>query len=170
VLIICVSKGLGAWGVELWVVGPIVIAGGVCNGKNIHVCLGWIGIGRGECGWPWLSGAMTSVGLVGCMTHINSKGGMNMQHWLFLSIWKTLELSFNSLWLLVGSWLFCLQNFSCLVSFWCMRGGSVEVWTKKILYRFMKGQTHQEVLKWDSELETWLEIEVCILSAYTTNI
>ena len=43
---------------------------------------------------------------------------------------------------MVGSWLFCLQNFPCLVSFWCMRGGSVEVWTKNILYRFMEGQTH----------------------------
>ena len=38
-------------------------------------------------------------------------------------IWVSLELSFNSSWLLVGSWLFCLQNFqnlSCLVSFRCM--------------------------------------------------
>jgi hypothetical protein len=43
---------------------------------------------------------------------------------------------------LVGSWLFCLQNFPCLVSFWCMHGGSVEVWTKNSLYRLMKGQTH----------------------------
>jgi hypothetical protein len=56
--------------------------------------------------------------------------------------WRTLELSSNSTWLLVGSWLFCLQNLPCLVSFWCMRGDSVEVWTKKILYRFIKGQTH----------------------------
>jgi hypothetical protein len=32
---------------------------------------------------------------------------------------------------LVGSWLSCLQNLPCLVRFWCMRGGDVEVWTKK---------------------------------------
>ena len=37
------------------------------------------------------------------------------------------ELSFNSTRPLVGSWLFYLQNFPCVVSFWCMRGGSVEV-------------------------------------------
>ena len=55
---------------------------------------------------------------------------------------NTLELSFNSTWVLVGSWLFCLQNLPCLVSLWCMRGGSVEVWTKNILYQFMEGQTH----------------------------
>ena len=54
----------------------------------------------------------------------------------------TIELYFNSSWLSVGSWLFCLQKLPCLVSFWCMRGGSVEVWTKNILYQFMKGQTH----------------------------
>ena len=53
-----------------------------------------------------------------------------------------LELSSNSSWLLVRSWLFCLQNLPCLLSFWCMRGGSVEVWTKDILYQFMEGQTH----------------------------
>jgi hypothetical protein len=55
---------------------------------------------------------------------------------------SALELSFNSSWLLIGSWLFCFQNFPCLVSIWCMRGCSVEVWTKNILYWFMKGQTH----------------------------
>ena len=33
---------------------------------------------------------------------------------------RFLELSFNSSWLLVGSRLFCLQNFPCLVSFRCM--------------------------------------------------
>jgi hypothetical protein len=53
-----------------------------------------------------------------------------------------LELSFNSTWLLVGSWLFCLQILPCLVNFWCMRGGSVEVWIKDILYWFMEDQTH----------------------------
>jgi hypothetical protein len=54
----------------------------------------------------------------------------------------TLELSSNWTRLLVGCWLFCLQNLPCLVSSWCMRGVSVEVWTKNILYRFMKSQTH----------------------------
>ena len=36
------------------------------------------------------------------------------------SFLEILEFSFNSSWLLVGSWLFCLQNFPCLVSFRCM--------------------------------------------------
>jgi hypothetical protein len=39
-------------------------------------------------------------------------------------VW-VLELSFNSTWVLVGSWLFCLQNLPCLVSLWCMRGGKI---------------------------------------------
>jgi hypothetical protein len=58
---------------------------------------------------------------------------------------------------LVGSWLFCLQNLPCLVSLWCMRGGSVEVWTKNILYRFMEGQTHFGILSNSSKLyqEMW---------------
>ena len=36
---------------------------------------------------------------------------------------ETIELSSNSSWLLIGSWLLCVQNLPCLVSFWCMRGG-----------------------------------------------
>ena len=59
--------------------------------------------------------------------------------WLDLDM--ELELSFNSSWLLVGSWLFCLQNLPCLVSCRCMFGVRVEVWTKNILYRFNEGQT-----------------------------
>ena len=57
----------------------------------------------------------------------------------------TMELSFNSSCLLVGSWLFCLQNLPCLVSVRCMcweSCGLVEVWTKNILYWFIEGQTH----------------------------
>ena len=42
-----------------------------------------------------------------------------------------LELSSTSSWLLVRSWLFCLQNRPCLVSFRCMFGGRVEALTKK---------------------------------------
>ena len=30
----------------------------------------------------------------------------------------------------------------CLVNWWCMLGGSVEIFTKNILYPFMKGQYH----------------------------
>jgi hypothetical protein len=35
-----------------------------------------------------------------------------------------------------------LTKLSMFAKFWCMRGGTVEVWTKNILYRFMEGQTH----------------------------
>ena len=35
-----------------------------------------------------------------------------------------------------------LTNLPCLVSFWCMFRGRVEVWTKYILYQFIEGQTH----------------------------
>ena len=47
------------------------------------------------------------------------------------------ELSFNSpkfsFFFLVKSWSLCLQYFPCSISFLCMHGVSVEVWTKKIL-------------------------------------
>ena len=57
----------------------------------------------------------------------------------------------TSTWLFLRRWLICIQHLPCLVSFWCMLRGSVEVWTKNILYQFIEGQTHmacQEVLKW----------------------
>jgi hypothetical protein len=60
----------------------------------------------------------------------------------YAQLCESIELSSNSTWLLVGSWLFCLHNLPCLVNFWCTRGGSVEVWTKNILYQFLEGQTH----------------------------
>ena len=44
----------------------------------------------------------------------------------------TLELSFNSTGILVGSWLFCKQYFPCVISFLCMLGVGVGVWTKNI--------------------------------------
>ena len=53
-----------------------------------------------------------------------------------------LALSSNSTWLLVGSFLSWIQHLPYLVYFWCMLGGSVEVWTTDILYRFIERQTH----------------------------
>jgi hypothetical protein len=53
-----------------------------------------------------------------------------------------IKLSSKSSWLLVRSWLLCLQNVPCLVSLWCTSGSSMEFWTKYILFRFMEGQTH----------------------------
>ena len=38
------------------------------------------------------------------------------------SVSKVSGLSFGSMVLLVGSWLFCLQYVLCAVSFWCMFG------------------------------------------------
>ena len=90
------------------------------------------------------------------MLWINEGGGGVIVRWNW-SLWKrfrstfmgeastgnkkTLELFSNSSILLGGSWLFCLQSFPCLVSFRCMFGGRVEVWTKNILYWFIEGQT-----------------------------
>jgi hypothetical protein len=48
----------------------------------------------------------------------------------------------TSAWLLFGSWLFCKQHLPCSVSFQCILGGCVEVWTKSIVCRFIEGQTH----------------------------
>ena len=41
--------------------------------------------------------------------------------WNQAQILSTIELSFNSSWHLVGSWLFCFLNLPCLVSFRCWR-------------------------------------------------
>lgn len=38
-----------------------------------------------------------------------------------------IELFFNSIWFLVGGWLFCIQYLPCSVSFWSMLGGRVKV-------------------------------------------
>ena len=45
---------------------------------------------------------------------------------------RIVELSFNSTGVLVGSWLFCSQEFSCLASSGCLLGVGVEVWTKNV--------------------------------------
>jgi len=45
---------------------------------------------------------------------------VNVQH-------MAIGLSFISNGVFVGSWLFCMQDFPCSVSFWCMLGVSVEV-------------------------------------------
>ena len=46
----------------------------------------------------------------------------------------------NSSGVLVGSWLFSIQHFPCSVSYRCMLGVGVEVWTMNILYWFSDGQ------------------------------
>jgi hypothetical protein len=43
-------------------------------------------------------------------------------HTFFSLVWALLELSSNASRILVGSWLFCMQNFPCLVNFSCMFG------------------------------------------------
>ena len=55
---------------------------------------------------------------------------------------KTVALSSNSTWLLVGSWLFSIQHLPCSVSLCCMLGGSVEVWMHNILHQPIESQTH----------------------------
>ena len=54
---------------------------------------------------------------------------------------STFMLSFNSSWLLVGSWLFCLQNFPCLVSFRCMCWRLCGGLNKEHSNQFIEGQT-----------------------------
>ena len=64
-------------------------------------------------------------------------------HWhMKWDLRQVIEFSSNSTWLLVESWLFCIQDLLCSVNFWCMLGGSVEVWMKNILYWSIKGQVH----------------------------
>ena len=45
-----------------------------------------------------------------------------------------IKLSSNSTWLLVWSWLFCVQHIPTSGRLWCMFGGSVELRTKSIVY------------------------------------
>ena len=61
----------------------------------------------------------------------------------------------NSTGVLVGSSCFAYKTFHVLISSLCVLGGSVEVWTKNILYQFTGAKlifstanTCQEVLKW----------------------
>jgi hypothetical protein len=49
---------------------------------------------------------------------------MYFKNLLFLA---SIGVIFNTMGLLVGSWLHCIQHLPCLVSFWSMLGGSVEV-------------------------------------------
>ena len=52
----------------------------------------------------------------------------------------------NSTWLLVGRLLFCMQDLPCSVRFWCILGGSEEVWMENIWFELTFAC--QEVLKW----------------------
>ena len=57
----------------------------------------------------------------------------------------TAWLSSNSTWLLVSSWLICIQCLPCSESFQCMLGGRVEVWLQNILHWFIEGQIHSGI-------------------------
>ena len=61
---------------------------------------------------------------------------------------RILELSLKSTSPLVGS-LCYIQQIPCLVSFWCMLGGSVEVWTKNNQYRVIDRQTRSKFLNFE---------------------
>lgn len=54
----------------------------------------------------------------------------------------TWKLSLNSNRVLIKSWLFCIENFSCSVKFQGMLGACVEVWKENILEQFIGNQTH----------------------------
>ena len=53
-------------------------------------------------------------------------------------------LSSNSTWVLVGSWLFYMQLFPCLLSLWCTLEDTqgVEVLTENVLYFCIEDQNH----------------------------
>ena len=61
---------------------------------------------------------------------------------------QPLDLSFNSTTHLVVELVVLHATFPCSVSFWCILGVSVELWTKDILRRFMKGQTWHAKMLW----------------------
>jgi hypothetical protein len=84
----------------------------------------------------------------------------------------TLELSSNSAWLLVGSWLFCTQHLPCSVSFRCRLGGtSGEVW-RTIYIDSLKIElilACQEVLKWVWLSDDWNGLPVFHILGNTTS-
>ena len=55
---------------------------------------------------------------------------------------ETLELFVDSTKALIGSWLFCIQYFPCLISFRHMLEVNAEERMQNIQYRLMDGQTH----------------------------
>jgi hypothetical protein len=85
----------------------------------------------------------------------------------------TIQLTTNSAWLSVGSWLFHIEHLPCSVSFWCMLGGCVDVWTNKFLSVHW-GQTHLGIprvsktsLALNKPKNTLLFIQIQILSPGT---
>ena len=84
-------------------------------------------------------GAGWKVGAIGSATPCKILYLM-FYDWNFFMMW--IELFFYGTKVLVMSWLFCIQNFPCSVSCWCMLGVTGEVWTKNNLYQFIGGQTH----------------------------
>ena len=63
-----------------------------------------------------------------------------------------IDLSSNSTWLFLRSWLFCIhQHLLCSVSFWCMLGGIVKIWTRTFYIGSLRVKlimACQEVLNW----------------------
>jgi hypothetical protein len=75
-----------------------------------------------------------------------------VQNWsLVVHYFNILELSPNSTWLLVGSWLFCIQHLPHLGSLQCMLGGSGGLNKEHSILvpqKFELILACQEVLKW----------------------
>ena len=64
-------------------------------------------------------------------------------YYYYKDCYNILDLSFNSTRVSDGSWLFCRQYILCsIISFWCMFGVNVEVWTKNFLFRFIEDHAH----------------------------
>ena len=83
------------------------------------------------------------IGRVVCKsTNSRPKVMLSSRITLARNILTTIELSFNSMGLLVESWLFCVQYLSCSMCFWCMLGGSFLIWMTSNLFWFIEGQTH----------------------------
>ncbi len=80
---------------------------------------------------------------------------INAKLWIYIKAWgelglisyRTIELSCNSSWVLVGRWLLSMHVWYALGA--CV-GGPVVVGTKNILYRFIEGRTHFSNAWWRS--------------------
>ena len=91
-------------------------------------CIYWHNLVQSNQKFPWWLVPLVEP------NHIKGAGKL-------MPICSTIKLSSKSAWLLDRHWLSCIQHLSCSVSFQCMLKGSVEVWTKEILYQFIEGQT-----------------------------
>lgn len=128
-----------------------------CQGHHLYPCAWWIGLVCFTYYYSILTFAKSFKSKALAYWSQITEGGF--EHILLNLVIKTLfntstfriyvnkmESSFKSTGILAWSWLFCMPNFSCLVSFWCMLGvcGGLNL-IFFYIYQLIEGQTHSSM-------------------------